>query len=87
MAALRAAMSVAREVLSSNQPRALAFATTFSTVKPNLSMSRGPGADAPKRSMETRVRTLMNQLHNGVVMWRCRTEYHIHSQICHVRMA
>lgn len=29
------------------QPRALALATTLSTVKPNFSMRRGPGAEAP----------------------------------------
>ena len=34
------------------QPRALALATTFSTVKPNFSRQTGPGAEAPKRSIE-----------------------------------
>lgn len=30
-----------------HQPRALALATTLSTVKPNFSISNGPGAEAP----------------------------------------
>jgi hypothetical protein len=34
-------------------PSAFAFATTLSTVKPNFSRHTGPGAEAPKRSIET----------------------------------
>ena len=40
-------------LVRNDQPKALALATTLSTVKPNFSINSGPGAEAPKRSIDT----------------------------------